>query len=486
MALFTLKITDNVVTVDFMGSDYRVENGGFDISLPRVKRELMAQRPGFYLPTMSYYEYREAKLRFSVYGSTRAVVITRIQALERIFRHAAARTRMSAGRRVELSYAWDGAAGITYFEVYAGDLIYPPDVLSVEGVHRKEGGNFVVVDCELTLFLSATGYGISLYSDALIAIPLANGGTAKTTNGVPVQNPGTGQYNYVEIDGADLLTTIGGSSPIITKVSLESGTPYTSWSMLYMGLQQSPFPSKIVYDDADLVKVPSGTTSVNDANAHGGSYRSKTYIDANPVVGTFSDWAWSVTSTSVGMFYTFLHSFQNIPQTVQFAVGIDDFVTYGIQYQEDYVKAGYSSFKILPLGAIPLPPTGFDLANYGTIHPDLWLGIWQAREVATSLVTVDYLSLLPIGSGLRIWRSRVSALTGTMVDDGWRGLEYLKDGSNRVATPFYGLMEPIKLEPGITQRVYFTSLGLQTALSERQRQFIVKMYGVPTYSSLAL
>jgi len=87
---FILKLSDNVNAIDFLSNSFKVMDGGFDISLPRVKRELAAERPGFYVPLISYYEYREAKLQFEIRGATRSAVLANLNSLERVLRNIAA------------------------------------------------------------------------------------------------------------------------------------------------------------------------------------------------------------------------------------------------------------------------------------------------------------------------------------------------------------------------------------------------------------
>lgn len=483
---FILKITDNVETVDFLSGTVQVADGGFDIGLPRLKRELGLVRPGFYAPLAVNYEYRDAKLRFSITGETRADVLAVLHKLERILRNIANRVRVAAGRRGELGYAWEGSNSITYFEIYGGDLAFPGDLLSVAKIHALANGQYLLPDCELSLQLSALGYGLSIYSDDLVEIPLYNPSVAsKQTGGVRIQNPRTAvvqNYHWVEIEGADLP----GAQPLLAKVVLDTDTPYDRWAMLYLGLQQAHYPSKIIFDSEppDLAWGTGITVPLSDAE--GGSYRQVTF-PSRVNHSLFATFTWSVSNDTVGMFYAFYHAGTTVPNDMAFAIGVDDYVSFGIRYQEDYVTALYSS--TVPLGAIQLPPTRLELKDYGTINPDLWLGLWVVVDNdAGRVMTLDSLSLLPIANGLRMWCTRVSHnVVGSFIDDGWRGLEYFKASSgNLVSSPFYALLEPLRLEPGVNQRIYFTSFGDAGLGYEKARAFKVRVYAVPTYLTLAL
>lgn len=483
---FILKLTDGTEEIDFISSYYRVMDGGFDVGMPRAKRELAFVRNGIWQPVSNNYEFREAKLRFAIRGDTRGDVITRLHKIERILRQISYQARPMAGRRGELSWAWDGSTDVTFFEVYGGDLQFPNDLMSVGKIHVIVGGQFMLPDCELTLQLSPMGYGISLHSGEPISVPLINPSVAeKTTDGVTVQNLAidpTEQYNYVEIDGDD----VPGSQPAITVLTLDTGSTYNRWQTLYMGLHPTPFPtsSQLLFDSADKVFSVAGSSTA-DGDCEGGSYHR---IIFGTTVGHsfFSTIAWSLPE-QVGLYYGFVHC-RYIPTGSSFAIGVDDYVEFGIRYHEDYVTPNADQLTV-PLGAIQLPPTGKGLADLGDINSSLWMGLWYLLDnEAGGTLGVDALTLMPITSGLRVLRTRVShSSAGQFLDNGWTGVQAFIDGStSEVSSPFYGLLDNLRLEPGVDQRIYFTSVGGSTFTWDRTRDFVVKLYAVPTYLTLAL
>lgn len=489
---FVLQLSDNVDTINFLSRTYKVLDGGFDIGLPRIKRELVQERPGFYIPLISSYEYRECKLVFEIRGDTRTEVLASLHAVTKIIQSIHSRERLTAGRRGEIAYAWEGSTDVTYFEVFGGDLRFPSDILSVAKIHLKSDGQFVLPEIELTLYLSAMGYGVSIHSDTLEEIPLYNPSVAsKQTGGVGIVNPWSGDTGYatpywwVEIDGDD----IPGDQAAITRIKLTSGASgdYSAFYSMYMGLQVSPYPTQLLFDDTDTANLAGGTPT-SAATANDDRY----VLFANPSTGidpsVFSTLAWSLTNSSVGSFMALLHLYGSITHDkVSFAVGIDDYVSWGIQYMEEWIAPGSSSHAAVPLGSISIPPAGKSLADYGTLNDDLWLGLFMAADPGYSF-GVDMMTLLPIGNGLRIWRTRLqskTALTGQLIDDTWRGLQYINNAGT-VATPFFALLDPLKLQPGYDQRIYFTSIGLQTGIPEFIRPFTVQVFAVPAYSTLAM
>jgi len=230
---FKLTLSDGVETVDFMSTYVRVANGGFDIGMPTATHTLGMVRPGFYSPLSVDYEYRSTHIKFHVAGETRANIIAILQKIERILRRLDNRARPDAGinSRGELVYAWDGSTNPTYFEVYGGDLQLPNDILSVEKLHARSDGMWMLPEVELILQVSAYGYGTPLTSDDLIQIPLYNPTVSgPTLDPVRIQNVkvSTPQYNYVDIAAG----SVPGSQPYLTKLVFDTDTPYSRWVSL--------------------------------------------------------------------------------------------------------------------------------------------------------------------------------------------------------------------------------------------------------------
>lgn len=485
---FVLSITDNTDTVDFLGSDFKVENGGFDISLPRAKRELAPIRDGFYIPIINVQEYREATIKFSIYGATRQAIITNLGKINRIMNSIHRQAATPAGKRGQLRYQWDGSTHSTYFEIYGMDFSFPQDVLSVEKIHGQEGGLYVIPECELKIFLSARGYGLSLYSAVSQQIHLSNAYQSRTTNPVTISNPGANRCNYVEILGSDISSY--GDTPLITRLKIASGSTYSTWSGLYMGLvTQENYPTKIIYDSAEA-SASFGSTVVN-ANAEGGSYTEATWGGTGGAFREFfASFRWAVSNASVGIFHSFMHGYnQGFQTTYSAAIGIDDYVSYGIRYIGSYSTPGVNTYKTLPLGVLRIPPFDFEIPKLGSLQPDLEIGIFSAGSSTPLTIQLDFLSLLPILEGFRSLHTRVgtqASLTGTFFDDGWKGITYLERSGPAYATPIYASQDFLALVPGKTQRIYFQSVGAQTQSMEQGREFAVQLYVVPTFGAMAL
>jgi len=126
----------------------------------------------------------------------------------------------------------------------------------------------------------------------------------------------------------------------------------------------------------------------------------------------------------------------------------------------------------------------------GSLTQDQNLGVWVVNnEDSARDLLLHYASVLPVDNGLRILVSRFrSSTAGQYVDDGWRGIEYFRRGSDSaLSTPFYPLLDSLRLDPGVAQRLSFASCGQPgNETEEIWRAFKVRLYAVPTYLALAM
>lgn len=485
--LYNLYMADNSGNkIDFLSSNFRVSDGGLDISLPAVDRKLSLVRPGFHTPISQMYEHREAKITFNIYGASHTDIIASENRIERMLRSIAARMRMGAGSKVELAYSWKGSTNITYFEVYGGDVRFPSNILSVEQQHTYDNttGLYAVYECELTLLLSTYGYGLSIFSDSPTEVALYNPSVgSKRTGGVNVKGPATDNYNYVEIDGTDLP----GGQPLITKLML---TPTAGlWGTTFIGLQQAPFYSALLWDSTDTTFTTNTyLTTVTNAQANNNSYKTRLFNNTVPAVDTELEIAFDFTYAGSlrGMYYVFYHGFGATPYTtgVSFSTGFDDDQNFGVRYMTDFVTP-VDATEILPIAPLQFPVGHPDLLSYQNTF-----GFSMAYPGAVGAHTLgfDFAYLLPITNGLRILQSRVGSLvSGVIYDDDWKGMLYMQGligGFN--TTPLYGLLEPLKLEPGVTQRLYFNGITPgSSSYTDRNKEVAVRLFVVPTYMTLA-
>lgn len=498
MAIFTLSITDGNETVDFLDStNYKVMDGGFNIGSPQKKRELVPIREGFYIPTVQPTTYREATLTFSVYGASRSACLTALHKITRIFRSVQKREKATLGSRGQLSYAWAGATNITYFEMFGADMTQPADILSVGKVHMLIEGEYVIPDINIKIYLSAKGYGISIHSEVTNELAISTEFETARTGGVDITNDGNDAAvsNWIEIDSAQ----VPGGDPWLTKLQLTSGSTYSGWRMLYIGHQETPFPSTTVLD-ADDGSFSSGSLVTNsDANPNSArtttKYHQHSYTGSTPSYSQTPVVYWDVPVGQKGTFFVFHHTFDDKFDSgvMIYQLTLMDIWRWGINWGGPWVtaSAGSPAELSIPLGSIVLPPANPDILDYGTLDA-LIMGVRYSYlgydYAGTFTPRLDYLSLLPISNGLRMWvANELDNLVGVFIDDFWKGIHYLKRAGTYVSTPFTPLMTPIFLEPAVDQRLYFHTTGIGSVQDslDRKRTFDVRLYAVPTYETLA-
>jgi hypothetical protein len=394
-------------------------------------------------------------------------------------------------------YAWEGNSSITYFEVYAIDFKFPDDVFSVGKLHVKTDVDgeqrFYIPDCEVTLFLSPFGYGHSLTDDAPI-IPVSSPETpVKTTAGVWVQHPtdGATYSNYVKIAGADLA----GSGLMPTRIAAYAQSSTRLWNAVYIGHRVTKIGTPPSVNDFDLRREAEDGIinygSVQAGTASGGEYvsGSTVVVSSTPAI----EFQIPTSKSLYGLRYAFMLTQSPLASGVQVALG---YKGWGINHKLTWVKpnlSGLPSPVTIPLGSIMLPPPGPD---YHKI-PNLALTDLKYGLFIYGAFTCDYLYFLPIDDGFRIWNYR-GEITGalfdhtsdaTSYDDDWKGVQYHASGqwnqfSNWKAS-FTGLLNPIRLVPGAENRLYFFFAGSGNS-GTRNIKAKIRVYGVPTYQTLAL
>lgn len=522
--LFTLRITDNISTVDFLSDTTRVLDAGFDIGMPSVKREYYAPRPGFYMPMVEDYQFREARLRFFAYGNTRNDVIATFNKIERIIRQGARRVKIVTERRAELVYTWEGSDNITYFEIYGGELILPQNILSVEKIHKKVGSKYMV-EAELVLTISALGYGISVNSIEMPEIPLWNTSVwyhprfphrdAPRLGGIYIAQPGSmvRPSNWIQIRPED----VPGDMPLITKLVLTPCGSQSTKDWTYIGLQVASqedwFPPRVslVWDDTGPWAWwhTEGWTQVTQSGAYGGYYHKKEITTDNYLTDIDNpEWIFNFGFKFEGgqqiLFLPFWHGYNGNDMA-----GYDPvFYSIGFSYMDPYNRHNWRSAwsartidmyrNVTPLAPLPVPMQQ-ELVNYGEAEIYSQFALWMTKKEALpagKYIDLDYISMLPITHGLRMWHYRAyegssDSHQGYWIDDDWLGTTLWKryyapsEGLyGDVRNALDGFMKPIKLEPGRLQRLYFTHIGADAGNPDWV--YRVQLFAVPTYMMLAM
>lgn len=518
--LFSLTLSDGTETVEFVrGSNHEVADGGFDIGMPKKTRTISEVRPGFFRLISTLTDYRTATITFAVKAPTHQGLVEAIGKVERII-NSIENDYYGDITNGQLKYQWDDQNPI-YFEVYAGDLKMPADALSVGQVHKQINGLYVVHGIQLTLYMSPLGSTVPVGEEPMQEIPLWNPyETAPVTGGILVKNPQDGEWNFVQIAAEDVFS----ATPIVTKIEvqgIEEG--WTDWRTLYIGKHvpgENAYPQVYYpHDEHDPTQFSGYTISiVNNSSADRGGYLNVETPDHPVYSAQYPPIAWQF-PLGVGHFLVFVHLLQK-PLWNYFSysggafdpsatVGTDEVERYGMAMRTPFVAMPLTPdvssdwyVSTFPLGVVKMPPVNPKIFRYGVPDPNIDVGIWINYSGDTVRSTpIDYVSLLPVTHGFRAWQLRFTnaymwnLYSDVHIDDGWNGVLLTKDTRYNPPTVWNGatgLGSPIILTPNREQRLYFGFYGAYDGFTnttgsenERNRQIKVRVFGVPTFQTLA-
>lgn len=487
---FELFLRDDTNEVNLLGTAYRLEDGGLDIQTPKKKQVWGGESVyshGAQLVT-STFENRTIRILFHVTGATRDELASNISKIERLLENARQRSINQSGTRVELQYRWDGSSGTTYFEIIDGDLRWPRETMSVEGVHQKdEKGRYLLQGFSLTLEANPFAYPISPVTGSPVELALTNGAGTDVTGGLAIFNhdddTAAVHDNWVELDGSDFA----GDYPAKVKLVLEADSGEAEkTSKIYIGVRKGNLTFTHMLEDDDASAVfgsPSPTTHTDYSS--GDTYTAITFADTDGEIDLIE---WALSSAQViatqGPFRFFGRCKDGSHWSDQASYAIA--IKYGtsILFQSEWRKPVDTTTELFDFGTIYLPPW---LTGTPTAMAGLTVTIRAVRDssAGSSTIDLDYLALLPQDGGYRILEYRTTGVSQFefTVDDGWEETVYhINSSSLKTGLP-YGLMPRIELEPGVNHRLYFLQEG--TAKNcEISRQMNVQVYVVPTYNVL--
>jgi hypothetical protein len=231
-------------------------------------------------------------------------------------------------------------------------------------------------------------------------------------------------------------------------------------------------------------QVTVGAEITDGDNSSGGSYTEVSFKDTDGDVDIFE---WALTAAQVeatqGPFRFFgrcqeaTHWDQNGSYSIVIKYGTD------VLFQSEWRKPVDTTTELLDFGTIYLPPW---LVGTPTGLAGLNIAIRAKRDVAgTSVISFDYLALMPQDGGYRILEYRATGVAQfeETVDDGWEESVYHIDGSSKKTGLPFGLMPRLELEPGVDHKIFFLQEGT-VKNCEITREMDVQVFVVPTYNVL--
>lgn len=143
---FIVKITNGKTVADFLSSSFKLEEGGLRIPASRYKSLSSSPLVGIHGNKYSSIEYQNNKLNlnFSVYGSTYSNLMGNINTLSKLIGEA------NQGKNVDLVLQVQDS-NISYLKILSASIQLPDQMFSLEGVHWKDGSNYVLHKCSINL-----------------------------------------------------------------------------------------------------------------------------------------------------------------------------------------------------------------------------------------------------------------------------------------------------------------------------------------------
>ena len=471
---FLLQLTDGTDTIDFISEDFRVEDGGLQISPPEEVQtwtdpssaggaQLVDHRNG----------NREITVSFHIAGANRTTIRQGINRINAITRAAIQHSLGLGSKRVTLKYAWDGVTEVDHFEVLSGQLTLPDDVLSVEKLHTKWGDQFKLRGCQLNLVVSPTAYGLSPSTDELIELPLTNRNGTDVTGGLSIL-PFTDARdikiydtyyidNYVEIKGAHIT----GDTPGKLRIQVSSNANGHDADRFTIGAHVKNNGNLFFHWADSNVEMLTLGSQFNTTYSLGNSvWRSST------LVKQWSGGLWRIKLTTpevyeskkYRVFMTTGYWPFFYPTKVQMQLRVESQM--GVLMAEGPIVEQYASSSghalIMDMGVVQLPPHSPKLPT----PQDVYLKLYVLGGAEWDYVlTVGHIWLVPVDSGYRVLRlqnplSNYISLYPTVVDDNWNDLAYVtNDFGEKSIAAVQAMYAPIKLTPGKDHRIYFNFAG---------------------------
>ena len=143
---FILKLSNGKTEVDFISSSYKLTEGG--LRLPPARYKTVAPQPLVGVHGQRYgsveYQNRSVEVSFSVYGSTYSILMGNVNTLSKLIHEA------NNGGKVDLIIQAQDSNN-SYLRVLSGQFKLPDQIFSLEGVHWKDGSNYVLHNNSITI-----------------------------------------------------------------------------------------------------------------------------------------------------------------------------------------------------------------------------------------------------------------------------------------------------------------------------------------------
>jgi len=371
-------------------------------------------------------------IKIVFYGSTTAEMQGKINAVERLFTHAARRSMSGAGARVFLQFQPIGEATTWRSNVYSGMVMLDDDALTVFGQAR--------IQAEIVLTRAPYWEG------ARTQIPLSNPNGSNNTAGLTINN---GATNYANIAASSVVGAMPAPLEVRMRNTSGAGRGYYGFHIAV-----NTFAQTAAYHIEGEART-NGRPTATLAGASGGSIVKAE--NTSPI-----DLAFNLPATTLSAYAgRWVHVLARIASLFD---GGQPLYAWAQLYDYYGLVSLYRTPMITPLatthitdfGMIPLPPGGSNGGNWAQMVLRLWF-----QGAPTLSVWLDYLAFAPAEE--RFYRYMVQRGMQVLdqdwvVDDGIENQQYLiESGANH---PIYtSITSPVHVMPNADQRLYVWQEG---------------------------
>lgn len=143
---FTIKISNGKTIADFLSASFKLEEAGLRLASTSYKSLSTTSLVGTHGNKYINIEYqnRRIEISFSVYGATYTELMGNVNTLSKLINEA------NCGSNVDLIIQVQDS-DISYLKIISGELTLPDLMFSMEGVHWKDGNNWVLHKLKLSL-----------------------------------------------------------------------------------------------------------------------------------------------------------------------------------------------------------------------------------------------------------------------------------------------------------------------------------------------
>lgn len=501
--MFILELTDGTTSIDFMSSDYSLQDGGLVITPPE---QLQTWSDPTEVAGPQLVDHKEgnrtASITFHIQGRDRSSLRLAINKINDLLHTAILHSLKKTATRVTLKYAWDDTDVLDYFEVLSGKLTLPEDLMSVAQMHGKINGMYTITECLIELVITNTAYGLSPSTGDLIELPLTNRNGNRVLGGIPIADwtdyimtgPEWGIWrdNYVEINAAD----IEGDTPGKLRIQITDPYGWSSADRIIIGAHEKiSGQMDWHWKDPNLTLIPGGKEFTNAPNY----YYGHSIWQHGPIGGYGGDPIWTIKIPDPSLYKNkyyrvlshtgFFPFFYDSGFPVQLLVRTSAAQGHQELYRGSPTQMIYSSSaraEVLDCGLIQLPPYPEGLTSPGEIEVNL---VPAGGSHDAYAWYVNHISLLPVDVGYRVLYiaggSTSPGLSGigagaSLVDDGWTDTSYAQDAYGKQVGVVKPQFAPISLRPDKTQRIYFWFTG-HDWLPQDCMQYSVRLFYSPAY-----